>query len=83
LEVVRDWNRKSIKERVAPLGGDDIGQLGSTFCQVVKEEVWRHLPKTKLPGYYDRLVRLITRFDDPVRGAHANWKEAETDHNGI
>jgi hypothetical protein len=33
----------------------------------VKKEVGRHLRKTELPGCYDRLVKLITRLEDPVR----------------
>jgi hypothetical protein len=33
---------------------------------MVEKEVRRHLPKTELPAYYDRLVRFITRFYDPV-----------------
>jgi hypothetical protein len=36
-----------------------------------------------LPGCYDRLVRLITRLDDSVGGAHADWKEASADHDRI
>ena len=43
----------------------------------------RYLPKAKLPGCYDRLIGLITRFYDPVGCAHANWKEAGTDHDGV
>jgi hypothetical protein len=39
---------------------------------MMKEEVGRDLLKTKLPGYYDRLVRLITRLDDSIGGAHAD-----------
>jgi hypothetical protein len=50
---------------------------------MVKEEVGRGLPKTKLPGCYDRLVRLITRLDDSVEGAYADWKEARADHDRI
>jgi hypothetical protein len=33
---------------------------------MVKEEVGRNLPKTKLPGCYNRLIRLITWLDDSV-----------------
>jgi hypothetical protein len=50
---------------------------------MVKEEVGRNLPKTKLPGYYDRLVRLITRLDDSVGGAHAHWKEVRANHGRV
>jgi hypothetical protein len=39
---------------------------------MMKEEMWRHLPKTKLPGCYNRLLKFISRFDDPVGGAHAD-----------
>jgi hypothetical protein len=39
---------------------------------MVEEEVGRNLTKTKLPGYYDRLVKLKTWLDDSVGGAHAN-----------
>jgi hypothetical protein len=45
--------------------------------------VERDLPKTKLLGCYDRLVRLVTRLDDSVGGAHADWKEARADHDRI
>jgi hypothetical protein len=65
-KVVRDWNGQSVKEGIAPLASKDVRQFSSAFCQVVEKEVWRHLPKTKLPGYYHRLVRFITRLDDPV-----------------
>jgi hypothetical protein len=50
---------------------------------MVEEEVGRNLPKTKLPGCYNRLVKLITWLDDSVRGAHANWKEAMTNHDRV
>jgi hypothetical protein len=49
----------------------------------VEKEVGRHLRKAKLPGCYDRLVKLITGFKDPVRGAHADWEKAGPDHDGI
>jgi hypothetical protein len=50
---------------------------------MMKEEMWRHLPKTKLPGCYDRLVKLISWLNNPVRSTHANWEEAGTDHDGV
>jgi hypothetical protein len=50
---------------------------------MMKEEVGRDLPKTKLPGCYDQLVRLIARLDDSIGGAHADWKEARVDHDRI
>jgi hypothetical protein len=65
------------------LAGNEIRQISSTLCQMMKEEVGRDLPKTKLPGYYDWLVRLITRLDDSIEGAHADWKEAWADHDII
>jgi hypothetical protein len=65
------------------LAGNEIRQISSTHCQMMKEEVWRDLPKTKLLSCYDRLVRLITRLDDSVGGAHADWKEARADHDRI
>jgi hypothetical protein len=49
----------------------------------VEKEVGRHLCKAKLPGCYDRLVKLITGFKDPVRGTHADWEKAGPNHNGI
>jgi hypothetical protein len=39
---------------------------------MVKEEVGRNLPKTKLLSWYERLVKLITWLDDSIGGAHAN-----------
>jgi hypothetical protein len=68
---------------IASLAGENIGQISSTYCQMVKEEVGRNLPKTKLPGCYDRLVELITWLDDSVRGAHADWKEARANHDRV
>jgi hypothetical protein len=50
---------------------------------MMKEEVWGNLPKTKLPGCYNRLVKLVSRFDDPVGSAHANWEEARANHDRI
>jgi hypothetical protein len=50
---------------------------------MMKEEVWRNLPKTKLPGCYNRLVKLVSRFDDPVGSAHADWKEARANHDRV
>jgi hypothetical protein len=49
----------------------------------VKKEVGRHLCKTKLPGCYDRLVKLITRLEDSVGGAHANWEETGPNHDRV
>jgi hypothetical protein len=49
----------------------------------VKKEMRWYLSKTKLPSYYDRLVKLITGLDDLIRGAHANWKKAGPNHDGI
>jgi hypothetical protein len=50
---------------------------------MMKEEVERNLPKTKLPGCYDRLVRFRDWFDNSVGGAHTNRKEARMDHDGV
>jgi hypothetical protein len=74
---------KIIKQAVAFLDGNKIRQISSTLCQMMKEEVGRDLPKTKLLGCYDWLVRLRTRLDDSVGGAHADWKEARVDHDRI
>jgi hypothetical protein len=41
------------------------------------------LPKTKLPGCYDRLVKLITWLDDSIGRSHANWKEARVNHDRV
>jgi hypothetical protein len=49
----------------------------------VEEEVGRNLPKTKLLGCYNRLVKLITWLDDSVGGAYANWKEARANHDRV
>jgi hypothetical protein len=49
----------------------------------VEKEVGRHLRKTKLLGCYDRLVKFITRLEDPVRGAHANWEKTGPNHNRV
>jgi hypothetical protein len=63
---------KIIKQTIAFLAGNEIRQISSTLCQMMKEDVGRDLPKTKLSGCYDRLVRLITKLDDSVGGAHAD-----------
>jgi hypothetical protein len=49
----------------------------------VEKETGRHLPKTKLPGCYDQLVKLITGLEDPIRGTHANWEKAGPNHNRV
>jgi hypothetical protein len=49
----------------------------------VENEVGRHLRKTKLQGCYDRLVKLITRLEDPIRSTHANWEKTGPNHNGV
>jgi hypothetical protein len=63
---------KIIKQTIAFLAGNKIRQISSTLCQMMKEDVGRDLPKTKLSGCYDRLVRLITKLDDSVGGAHVD-----------
>jgi hypothetical protein len=68
---------------IASSAGENIGQISSTYCQMVKEEVGRNLPKTKLPGCYDRLVKLITWLDDSIGRSHANWKEARVNHDRV
>jgi hypothetical protein len=50
---------------------------------MVEEEVGRNLPKTKLPGYYDRLIELVTWLNDSVGGAHTDCKEARANHDRI
>jgi hypothetical protein len=50
---------------------------------MMKEEVRRNLPEAKLPGHYNRLIELISWLDDPVGGAHADWKEARANHDRI
>jgi hypothetical protein len=50
---------------------------------MMKEEMWGYLPKTKLPGCHIRLVKFISRFDDPVGGANADWEEAWTNHDRV
>jgi hypothetical protein len=74
---------KISEQAIASLAGENIGQIGSTYSQMVKKEVGRNLPKTELPGCYDRLVRFIAWFDDSIGGAHADRKEAGTDHDGL
>jgi hypothetical protein len=43
----------------------------------------RNLPEANLPGCYDRLIKLISRLDDSVGGAHADWKEIRANHDRI
>jgi hypothetical protein len=50
---------------------------------MVKEEVWRNLPKAKLPGCYNRLIELVSWFDDPVGSTHADREEARANHDRI
>jgi hypothetical protein len=42
-----------------------------------------YLSKTKLPGCYDRLVKLIPRLYDPIGSTHADRKKAGPNHNGV
>jgi hypothetical protein len=71
------------EQAIASLTGENIGQISSNYYQMVKEEVGRNLPKTKLPGCYDRPVKLITWLDNFVGGAHADWKEAGANHDRL
>jgi hypothetical protein len=41
-----NWDVKIIKQAIAFLAGDEIRQIGSTFCQMMEREVRRDLPKT-------------------------------------
>jgi hypothetical protein len=41
------------------------------------------LPKTKLTGCCNWLIKLISRFDDSVGSAYANWEEARANHDRI
>jgi hypothetical protein len=50
---------------------------------MVEEEVGRNLPKSKLPGCYNRLVKPITWLDDSIGGAHADWKEVRVNHDRV
>jgi hypothetical protein len=44
--IDRDWDVKIIKQAIAFLAGDEIRQISSTLCQMMKKEVGRELPKT-------------------------------------
>jgi hypothetical protein len=74
---------KISEQAIASSAGENIGQISSAHCQMVKEEVGRNLPKIKLPDCYDRLLKLITWLDDSIGGAHANWKEARVNHDRV
>jgi hypothetical protein len=50
---------------------------------MMMEEVRRNLPEAKLSGCYDRLIELISCLDDPVGGAHVDWKEARANYDRI
>jgi hypothetical protein len=50
---------------------------------MMKEEVWRNLPKAKFSGCYNWLIELISRFDHPIGGTHADWEEARANHDRI
>jgi hypothetical protein len=41
-----DWDVKILKQAIAFLVGDEIRQIGSTLCHMMKKEVGRDLPKT-------------------------------------
>ena len=43
-----DWDVEIVEQAVAFLAGKEIRQIGSTLSQVMKKEVRRDLPKTKL-----------------------------------
>jgi hypothetical protein len=61
------------------MSSDRIEKVGPTFFQLVKVKVRRNLSKAKLSGHCHWLVGIITRLDDSIGGAHANWKEAMMD----
>jgi hypothetical protein len=82
-KVGRDRQGKVYEQAIASLGGQSVREIHPVGCQQVEKEVGRHLCKAKLPGCYDRLVKLITGFKNPVRGAHANWEKAGPNHDGI
>jgi hypothetical protein len=82
-KVVGDRDGQIVEKSIAPLASEDIRQFSSACCQVVKEEVWRHLPETKLSGYYYRLVRFIAGLDNPVGGTHANWEKTRAKHDRV
>jgi hypothetical protein len=50
---------------------------------MMKEEVRRNLPKAKLPSCYNRLIELISWFDDPFGSTHDDWEEARANHDRI
>jgi hypothetical protein len=50
---------------------------------MMKEEVRRNLPEAKLSSCYNRLIELISRFNDPVGSTHCNWEEARANHDRI
>jgi hypothetical protein len=50
---------------------------------MMNEEVWRNMPKAKLPGCYNQLIELISWFDDSIGGTHADWEEARANHDRI
>jgi hypothetical protein len=41
-----DWDVKIIKQAITFFAGNEIRQIGSTLCQMMKKEVARDLPKT-------------------------------------
>jgi hypothetical protein len=49
----------------------------------MKKEMRRYLSKTKLPGCYDRLVKLIPGLHNPIGSAHANREKTWQNHTGV
>jgi hypothetical protein len=50
---------------------------------MMKEEVRRNLPKAKLSGCYNKLIEIISWFDDLVGSSHADLEEARANHDRI
>jgi hypothetical protein len=49
----------------------------------VKKEMRWYLSKTKLPGCYDWLVKLIPWLHNPIGSTHANRKKTGLNHDGV
>ena len=72
-----------VEETITMVGSDPVRQISPALHQAVDEEMRGDLHQAELASGDHRLVRLISRLDDAVRGTHTNRQERRTDHDRI
>ena len=72
-----------VKETITMVGSDPVRQISPALHQAVNEEMRGDLHQAELASGDHRLVRLVPRLDDTVRGTHTNRQKRRTDHDRI